>query len=145
MTVFTGVRNSTGASTGEVPLANQFGVLALNWYGSVTTGMVLGDTVTLGKVPANAYIIDAFIAVDDLDAGGTPTVSFDYGLTGSTTLFLGSSTTAQAGGIARTTKQGMSGLQVTADTQVLVTCSVSAQSAAAGKFRSTVLYTLNPG
>lgn len=147
MSTISGVRNSTGASTGEQPLSNQFGVLAQEWYGSATTTWLgaSANLMNLGTLPANAYLVDAFLDVDALDSGGTPTLTLDFGLVGSQTLFLSASTTGRAGGIARANVAGMAGLQVTAATQVQVFVHAVAQTAVAGRIRAVVTYTINPG
>ena len=100
------------------------------------------DVFNMFSIPSGAYLVDLVLDSDDLDSGGTPTISFDVGTSGTATLFIGSSTVGQAGGVTRAAKAGSVGYSFTRDTTIQVRIETPPQAGGTtGTFRLAAYYT----
>lgn len=98
----------------------------------LTTDEVTGNTVALFRVPAGFVCDSIYLALDDIDSNGSPTVAVTLGDSGSANRFVASSTIGQAGG--STTTLAATGLyyKFTADTDILLTFGTGSATAVAG-------------
>lgn len=97
-----------------------------------TTDLALNATVAAFVVP-RGFVVTGIIAVaTDMDTNGTATLALSVGDAGSATRFLSSSNIGQTG--TSTTTLASTGLlyEFTADTEIVVTASTAAATAAAG-------------
>lgn len=56
------------------------GVFHVTGEFAVVAGMVINDIVEMAILPANAEVIEAILAAEDLDSNGAPTVTLDAGV-----------------------------------------------------------------
>ena len=97
-----------------------------------TTDVAVSAVTAAFRVPAG-FIVTGIIAVaSDMDSNGTPTLALSVGDAGSSVRYLSSSTIGQAG--TSTTTLASTGLlfENTADTDILITATTGAATAAAG-------------
>jgi hypothetical protein len=100
---------------------------------AITTAMnVTGNSVALFRAPRGFVVTGIYLALTDIDTGGSPTVLVTLGDSGSTNRFVTSSNIGQAGG--STTTLASTGLyyEFTDDTDVLLTFATQSATPAAG-------------
>ena len=97
-----------------------------------TTDLALNATVA-GFVVPRGFIVTGIIAVaTDMDTNGSPTLALSVGDAGSATRFLSSSTIGQAGTSTQTLASTGLLYEFTAHTEIVITASTAAATAAAG-------------
>lgn len=132
--------SATKAGTGVQPRAG-IGINQQVESYAITGALVVNDVVRLFKIPKGAKVIDAGIAVDDLDQGAG--LKLDVGDSNDQDRFIVQSTVGQAGGVARLAAQAGVDYEYTADDyfQVKVqTAPASAQTT--GTIRGWLLYSM---
>lgn len=81
----------------------------LSFRDTVTTTAALGlnDGGTFGYLPVNAVVLGGYVKfATAMDTNGSPTLTFDLGVTGAAQTFLAADTTARAGGTVATIGKG---------------------------------------
>lgn len=96
--------------------------------GDLTTG----SQVALFKVPAGFQVTGMAIDSPALDTNGSPTLTVSIGDSGSSTRFLNASTSFRAGAAGIGPAVGARGYQFATDTDLLLTATAGAATAAAG-------------
>jgi hypothetical protein len=125
-------------STNNPPMPGYGEARTLKVYGGalalLTTDLALNRTVALFRVPAGFVVCDLKVSATDMDTNGTPTLTFKLGDTGDDDRLLAASTLGQAGTSSFTSLVATTGLlyQYTSETEILMTCSAAAATAAAG-------------
>lgn len=143
-----GVRPMPAPEGGEVIAAR------LNY--DLAAALAVNDTIVLGFLPAGCVPVDFMLDTDDLDTNGAPTIVVQAGilttaLTGIDTTksggtaggWIGSATTAQAGGIARATDKSITRVPVDDVNDLPVGLLIStgpATGATTGKIAGTLTY-----
>lgn len=136
----------------QTPVPAEYGVAVTARFAiNLTAAPSAGDIIEIGGLPAHATIVDAILDADALDTG-TPALALSVGImsgayqavddtrTCGTELFDGS-TTAQAGGISRMTKQtGFRIEKVAEDRGIGVEVDAAAGTFAPGTLRLLVTY-----
>lgn len=98
----------------------------------LATDLVTGSIVKAFVVP-KGFVVTGIIAVaTDLDTGGSAALTLSVGDAASGTRYLSASTIGQAGGSTQTLASTGLLFENTADTEVLVTATAGAATAAAG-------------
>lgn len=69
---------------------------------TTTAALALNDIVDLFDLPPHARVQSGYIKSTDMDTNGSPTITFNVGITGTAGLFFASSTAPQAGTVDRT-------------------------------------------
>lgn len=98
----------------------------------VAGDLALNKTTALFKAPAGFTVTDIVGKVDDLDTNGVPTLQFTIGDAGNAARFLAASTAGQAGGALGSIATAGLGYRFTADTEIVLTATAAAATAAAG-------------
>lgn len=115
-------------------------------YGEVAfTGTITtADSATILNLPVGAVVLGVVLEADDLDTGGSPTITLNVGDAGSANRYIAATTAAQTGVTATAT--AASGLLYTVtgtnDTAVRVAVAANAATSAAGSVRVAVTYYL---
>lgn len=107
--------------------------------GTITTS----DSATILNLPVGAIVLGAVLEADDLDTGGSPTITLNVGDAGDADRYFATSTVAQAG--TASSAPAVTGLlwTVTAgNTAVVVAVAANAATSAAGSVRLAVTYYL---
>jgi hypothetical protein len=68
---------------------------------ALTAALAINDTIALFSLPPRARVTGGFIKSDDLDSNGSPTITYNVGITGTANLFWAASTAGQAGTVDR--------------------------------------------
>jgi hypothetical protein len=124
-------------TTNNPPPAGYGEARTVKAYGG-TTSIVTGDlsvgkTTALFRVPAGFTVVNLLVNASDMDTNGTPTLTLSIGDAGSGTRFLNASTVGQAGTSSYTGLVGSGlGFQYTTETEILLTATAGAATAAAG-------------
>ncbi len=107
-----------------------------------TTELQLADKIIFGKVPKGAIYVDALIAADDLDSGGSPALTFDLGDTDSADGLIDGATVGQAAGSARATSGAyiINRHATPAEKNIILTVATAPATAVAGTVRVVVQY-----
>ena len=109
---------------------------------NLTAALALNDVVNMMWVPAGAIITNVRLGGDQLDTGGTPTLTLDVGDASSATRFVSTSNVAQTGTVGST---AVNFYQYTADTRIQVKAHAApATGATSGKIKLEVTYLLDP-
>ncbi len=114
-------------------------------YGEVAfTGTITtADVATILNLPVGAVVVGATIEADDLDTGGSPTITLNVGDAGSANRYFAASTVAQAGtAAAATATSGLFYTVPTGNTAVRVAVAANAATSAAGSVRVAIMYYL---
>lgn len=120
-------------ATPTVGKGNARNIKALGGALSIATGdLALNKTTSLFKVPANFTVVSVDAYVTDMDTGGSPALVFSIGDSGSAARIVSASTSAQAGGSPTIAVSTIIGYQYTAETEIILTCTTAAATAAAG-------------
>lgn len=116
-------------------------VIAISGKAPIASGVTLteADEIELVYLPAGHVPVDFILDVGDLDGGGSPALVVHVGFVNNTTgadddadAFVASSTVGQAGGIARATAAGFTGIKaVPRDRLIGVTVATTANGATA--------------
>jgi hypothetical protein len=70
---------------------------------TIGAALALNDGGTIGYLPPNAVVLGGYLkAATAMDTNGSPTLTIDFGVTGTAQLFLAADTTARAGGVQKT-------------------------------------------
>lgn len=107
--------------------------------GTITTS----DSATILNLPVGAIVLGAVLESDDLDTGGSPSITLNVGDAGDADRYFAAATVAQSG--ASSTAVAVTGLlwTVTAgNTAVVVAVAANAATSAAGSVRLAVTYYL---
>lgn len=112
---------------------------------AVSAAMGLNDTIEFGYIPNNAVVTGVILKAPTQLDSGTPSLTFDMGVTGSATLWKSAITTvgraatvtsdstiSTAGGLYKNTTG--------AKQKVIATCHAAANVAVAGKLEASVSY-----
>lgn len=98
----------------------------------LTTDLAVGKTTAAFVVP-RGFIVTGIIAVaSDMDTNGTPTLTLSVGDAASGTRYLSGSTIGQAGTSTQTLASTGLLFEHTADTEIVITATAGAATAAAG-------------
>lgn len=97
-----------------------------------TTDLALNAVVAAFKVPAGFTVTGIIAVATDMDTNGSPTLALSVGDSGSATRHLSSSTIGQAGTSTQTLASTGLLYQYTAESEILITASTAAATAAAG-------------
>ena len=129
----------------ETPKYVEIGIITEIYTVALTTALANGDTIFGPTMPAGCYLMDVKVDVDQLDTNGTPLIAFEAGYTGALAAFIASgNATARTGGIQPANVHGTVGFTAATNTQVLVTVTAAAATAAAGTMRIALSYTASP-
>lgn len=96
------------------------------------TDVAVGKTTAAFKVPAGFVAIGIIAVATDMDTNGVPTLTLSVGDAGSGTRFLNASTIGQAGTSTQTIASTGLLYEFTAETEIVVTATAGAATAAAG-------------
>lgn len=147
------LRQSTQIANGE-PVISACGFEPVTLVGDYTTGSALAanDVIEMVVLPAGYVPVDAVLATEDLDSGGSPSITLDLGVISGTAQAadnartcsneaFAASTVGQAGGVARPTKAAFALLAPTdADRGIGLKVAAAAATLVTGaKIRLTVL------
>jgi hypothetical protein len=101
-------------------------------FAIATTDLALNRTTALFVAPKGFVVTGVYLALTDVDTNGSPTVAVKLGDAGDDDRYVAASTIGQAGG--STTTLASTGLyyECTADTEIVLTASTAAATAAAG-------------
>lgn len=69
---------ATGVRLMPEPMGSE--LVSIRCAAKVAGGIVSGDVIKLGEIPANAVVVDYVLDNDDLDANGVPTLAADLGV-----------------------------------------------------------------
>jgi hypothetical protein len=113
------------------------------------TTLTANDVLNLCDIPPGVRLTDIVLDADVLDGGGSPALSLDVGVTGSTAQFFSQSTIARAGGVAHATLAGLFSATTavfSSVTRLFATVHTTANGAtsAAGALRARISYTADP-
>lgn len=97
-----------------------------------TTDLALNAVVAAFKVPAGFTVTGIIAVATDMDTNGSPTLALSVGDSGSATRHLSSSTIGQGGTSTQTLASTGLLYQYTAESEILITASTAAATAAAG-------------
>lgn len=105
-----------------------------------SAALTTSDTLQFGYLPANARIVDAILESDDLDTGGSPTLTLNVGDAVDPDRFFAASTVGQAG--TASFASAVAGLFLKTTTKTLITGAPAANPATgvAGSIRLCILY-----
>lgn len=105
--------------------------------GTITTA----DSAAILNLPLGALVVGGFIEADDLDTGGSPSITLNVGDAGSAGRYFAASTVAQTGTAA--TAPAVTGLGFTVtegNTAVRIAVAANAATSAAGNVRVGLMY-----
>ena len=109
-----------------------------------TTELQLADKIRFGKVPAGAVYVSGYIATDDLDSNGSPTVNLEVGDDDDVDGLYDGTTVGQAAGVVVFNGTYITNrTAVTAEKYIAVNLTAAAATAVAGTVR-VVLYYYTP-
>lgn len=114
-------------------------------YGEVAfTGTITtADSAVICNLPVGAIVIGATLEADDLDTGGSPSITLNVGDAGSASRYFAASTVAQTGAAAAATAAtGLLWTVTEGNTAVRVAVAANAATSAAGSVRLAVMYYL---
>lgn len=115
-----------------------FGEVAFT--GTITTA----DSANILNLPIGAVVLGVTLEADDLDTGGSPTITLNVGDAGSANRYIAATTAAQTGVTAVAT--AATGLLYTvtgtSDTTVRIAVAANAATSASGSVRVAVTYYL---
>lgn len=107
--------------------------------GTITTA----DSATICNLPVGAVVLGATIEADDLDTGGSPTITLNVGDAGSANRYFAAATVAQTGAAASASAAtGVFNTVAAGQTAVIVAVAANAATSAAGTVRVAVTYYL---
>jgi hypothetical protein len=114
-------------------------------YGEVAfTGTITtADSAAMFNLPVGAIVLHATIEADDLDTGGSPTITLNLGDAGDADRYFAASTVAQAG--TQSSASAVAGMFFTVtegNTAVRLAVAANAATSAAGSVRAAILYYL---
>lgn len=106
-----------------------------------TAELQLADKVRFGKVPKGAVYVGGYIAVDDLDSNGTPTLNLEVGDDDDADGLYDGTTVGQAAGVAAFNGAYITNkTTITADKTIYLNVTAAAATAAAGTVRIVLYY-----
>lgn len=112
--------------------AAQRQVLSVRSIPLLATDVALNRTVGLLIAPANFVVTGYTFIITDVDTNGSPTHAFSIGIAGTPALIAAIATTGQAGGTLTTLAAAGLYYKFAADTEVIMTSTTGAATAAAG-------------
>lgn len=98
----------------------------------LTTDLALNRTTGLCKVPAGFVLLAYSFTITDVDTNGSPTVQLQLGDSGSAARIMAANTVGQAGGTVTTLAAAGVRYKFTVETEIFMTASTAAATAAAG-------------
>lgn len=109
---------------------------------NLTAALALNDVINMMWVPAGAIITRVDLGGDDLDSGGSPSITLDVGDASSATRFVSADASAKTGVCSSTL---INFYKYTADTKIQIKCSAApATGATSGTIKLAVEYLLDP-
>ena len=109
---------------------------------SLTAALALNAVINMMWLPSGAIVTRVDIGGDDLDSGGSPTITLDVGDATTANRFVSADASAKTGVSSST---AVNFYQYTADTRIQVKCSAApATGATSGKIKLAVEYLLDP-
>lgn len=115
-------------------------------YGEVAfTGTITtADSANLLALPVGAVVLSVTLESDDLDTGGSPTLTLNVGDAGSANRYFAASNIAQTGAVGQATATTGVLYTVTGtnDTMVRIAVAANAATSAAGSVRCAIQYFL---
>lgn len=134
-----GDRNAYSNDTPAVSYGMARKTMAIGGTVSIVTGdLTLNKTVGLFKVPAGFTVVNHSGGCTDMDTNATPTAQFTIGVAGTAALFLAADSAPRTGVAFGAIARGGIGYRFDTETEILLTTSTAAATAAAG----TVTYYL---
>lgn len=79
-------------------------VKAVRGVFALTAALALNDVINMLSMPAQHVPVDCILDCDDLDSGGSPSITLSVGTATTPALLISASAVGQAGGIARMDK-----------------------------------------
>lgn len=130
------------------PVQDRVGVIATS--ATVTlpatgAGTAAGDIIQMVKVPNGARVLDVFLAADDLDTDGSPTITLSVGDGDDDDRYIVASTIGQASGVARLSSAVGADKVYTAEDTIDVKVVAAATAKQAGDITLTVWYQTTAG
>jgi len=111
----------------------------------LAAALIQDDVIHMVKIPKGARLVDVILAVDDLDTDVSPALTLSVGYTGALEAIISQSDLGQAGGVARASVIGFSGLNFAAEDTIQVSATAGpATGATSGTLTLIALYTMNP-
>lgn len=109
-----------------------------------TAELETGDVIQFGKVPKGAIYVDGYLACDDLDSNGAPTLNLEVGDEDDVDGLLDGTTAGQSAAVTRFAGAYITNrAAITGEKTIAVKVTAGAATAAAGTIR-VVLYYWNP-
>lgn len=106
-----------------------------------TTELQLADKIRFGKVPAGAIYVGGYIATDDLDSNGSPTLNLEVGDANDVDGLYDGTTVGQAAGIATFNGAYITNkTTVSSETIIYLNVTAAAATAVAGTVRIVLYY-----
>jgi hypothetical protein len=133
---------ATDVQTGAVEKAKylQSGNVSVVYSAALPNTLASGDTVGGPILPAGCVLLGVHLDSDKLDSNGSPTITWNVGISGTAAKFISASTVSQNGGVAPANVGGTVGYTPAADTQVIATVGTAAATKAAGTVRIALTY-----
>lgn len=115
----------------------------VDFSGTITTA----DAANVCQLPVGAIVLGVTLEADDLDTGGSPTITLNVGDAASANRYIAASTAAQTGvtGVATAATGLFYQVTGTNDTMVRVSVAANAATSAAGTVRVAVEYVIPVG
>lgn len=131
------------SGTIELPKYIQIGVCTEIWALSLTTPLLLGDSLLGPTIPAGVYLDNVRVDTAQLDSGNL--IAFEVGYVGSLAAFIGSgNTTARLGGLVGANVAGTVGATFATNTQVVLTITTAPSVFVPGRLAISCSYTASP-
>lgn len=99
---------------------------------TLSAAATTSDTINYGYLPPNAVITGGILLNSDMDTGGSPSLTWDVGITGTAQLFFAASTGGQTGTPDSTLAAAGRGYKTTAKTLVVGVPHANAATGVAG-------------
>lgn len=132
---------STKITTKAPPRAG-LGITAVGATFTFPSAPALNDTVKMFTLPKGARVHEMVFASDDLDTGGTPTISMQVGTGATADKFIVASSIGRTGGLTRLDQKDALLEELSADTDVIVRVSAGPATGATGTIRLSCIYSL---
>lgn len=129
----------------DAPKGHGFGGNVKVAFGEVvcTAAPTTSDPLEFFELPAGARVLSAVLEADDLDTGGSPSITLNIGDAGSANRFFAASTVAQTGAAASATAATGILHRYTDRTLITGVAAANAATGAAGNIRLAIMYTLD--
>lgn len=140
---------ATNVATGvvEKPKYNLFDTTEL-WVASIGSTVASADVVPGPVIPANSYVTDLVVDIDQLDTGSTVAFEVGYvtstGTTSAAAFIASGNTVARSGGVVIPNVAATYGFSTTVDCTLQLQFTASPATGKAGKVRYKLTYNPNP-